>query len=358
LEQNFTTFRVEGELLLAFHIVLPRRVSLSEQSKLAAEDQSPRHALGLIAEQLNATVHQPVAGSASFSIKAAVLAPREMWSLAESVSESTRADDTVFCPSEAGGLQLAATYNRTAKRPKLALFSHNLDRPRAKFALKFWRLDRTIDLFIACSSYQIDFLKRYLRLSNDRVHFIWDHTDDQFFTPGPIIKKKRPLIISVGLEQRDYFTLAAATCNLDADVKISGFSQDARTGIFPTPLPTNMERRFYSWPELRQLYWDADLVVVSCRENKYAAGVQSLMEASACAKPIVVTTTTGLKGYINEAMVAVSPGDADQMQNAIRGILADPLASKTRASHAYATSRERFSMDRYVEEICQLLQTL
>ncbi|MEM5838768.1 hypothetical protein AAHH59_10735, partial [Pediococcus acidilactici] len=55
-----------------------------------------------------------------------------------------------------------------------------------------------------------------------------DQTDTIFFRPSPAsLDKPRPVIASVGLEKRDYRTLAAATSDLDVDVKISGFSRDA-----------------------------------------------------------------------------------------------------------------------------------
>jgi glycosyltransferase involved in cell wall biosynthesis len=269
-----------------------------------------------------------------------------------------RPSDTIFCASEAGGLQLAATYKGRSSRPRLALFAHNLDRPRARFAMGWWAIARTVDLFLACSEYQSEFLRRYLRLSDDRVRFIRDHTDDRFFTPGPARAKGRPLIVSVGLEQRDYTTLALATADLDVDVRISGFSQDARKGSFPDPLPTNMDRRFYSWPDLRQLYRDADVVVVSCHENTYAAGVQSLMEAACCKRPIIATATKGLSTYIGDAIVAVRPGEAAEMRQAITDVLRDPAAAEARAAKAYNVARRTFAMDRYVDEICRSLEAL
>jgi glycosyltransferase involved in cell wall biosynthesis len=343
---------------VAFHIVVPRRSNLAEQTQLAKNDQSPRHAVVCMADRLNARVHEPVATMAAPSLKDRILPTAELWALAEAVARAATSSDTIFCASEAAGLQLAATYKGRSSRPRLALFAHNLDRPRARFAMRWWTMARTVDLFLACSEYQIEFLRRYLRLSEDRVRFIWDHTDDRFFTPGPARAKSRPLIVSVGLEQRDYTTLALATADLDVDVRISGFSQDARKGSLPDPLPANMERRFYSWLDLRQLYRDADVVVVSCHENSYAAGVQSLMEASCCRRPIIATATKGLRSYIGDVMAAVRPGNATEMRQAITGVLRDPAATEARVAKSYEVARRTFAMDRYVDEICRSLEAL
>ena len=156
------------------------------------------------------------------------------------------------------------------------MFVHNLDRPRGRLALKLFGIKRSTELLLACSELQTSFLRDFLRTDQHQVKFIWDHTDIAFFCPGPAnVNKKRPLIVSVGLEQRDYQTLAAATGDMDVDVKISGFSEDAAVlrRTFPAEMPANMSRKFYEWLDLVQLYRDADVVVVSVLENKYAAGV-------------------------------------------------------------------------------------
>ena len=80
-----------------------------------------------------------------------------------------------------------------------------------------------------------------------------EQTDTQFFTPRPVSgEKKRQTVVSVGLEKRDYRLLAAATADLNVDVKISGFSKDAKalSQAFPDTMPENMSRKFYSWPDL------------------------------------------------------------------------------------------------------------
>ena len=79
----------------------------------------------------------------------------------------------------------------------------------------------------------------------------------------------------MGLERRDYRTLAQAVSGLDVDIRISGFSYHAAAMArsFPDPMPANMSCRFYSWPDLVQLYRDADVVVAPVFPSRYAAGV-------------------------------------------------------------------------------------
>jgi glycosyltransferase involved in cell wall biosynthesis len=318
---------------MSFHIVLPRRMNLAKIAAEAARGEAPRHAMGVLAEEL-------------------------LWTLARRVASQTGPGDSIFCSSEAGGFQLAAVLGGVSKRPRLVVFVHNVDRPKARFALKAWRLANKVDVFMACSQSQVEFLRDYLKLPDDRVRHVWDHTDTQFFTPGAQSPaKKRPLVVSVGLEQRDYKTLAAATRDLDLDVRISGFSKDASAmaRTFPEPLPANMSRRFYTWPDLVQLYRDADVVVVSCHENKYAAGVQSLMEATACGRPVIATATEGLRAYVRGAVVPVKPGDVHAMRAAVIAAVRDPEMSQV--PDRYREAARCYELSRYVSEITGALKT-
>jgi glycosyltransferase involved in cell wall biosynthesis len=344
---------------MAFRIVLPRKADVFKQMELAAQRLSPRHSIALLANDLQATVHEPD-GATPYPLRGRILPTDELWSLAAKVKEHAAPGDVIFCTSEAGGFHLAAQYAGISRRPKIAIFIHNVDRPRTKAAMRLWRIQKSVDLFIVCSRHQQEFLQSYLNLPEDRVRFIYDHTDDLFFTPGPTSSsKKRPMIVSVGLEQRDYRTLALATSNLDVDVRISGFSTDAKANsAFPDSLPANMERRFYEWPELVQLYRDADAVVVSCRENKYAAGVQSLMEGSSCGRPVIATKTTGLQSYLDDSVVTINPDSPNEMASAIQLVLSDPSRAQKLASAALLTAQNRYKMDRYVNEISVMLRHL
>lgn len=353
---------------MAFHIVLPRALDSAELAAVDPGGERPRMGFAMLARELGATLHAPEDGRASWSdsLRAKLVGPESMWLLARRLAESLGPGDAVFCGSEIGGLQMAEACRATAARgrgARLCLFVHNLDRPRGRAALKLFGVASRVELLLACSSLQTAFLRRYLGLPDSRARFIWDHTDTAFFSPGAASAqlKKRPLVVSVGLEQRDYQTLALATADLDVDVRISGFSEDAAAlqRTFPAVMPANMTRKFYTWPELVQLYRDADVVVVSVHENRYAAGVQSLMEAMACARPLVVTATAGLASYLDpSAMLTVPPADAAAMRAAIVTTLGDRQAAGRRAEEGRKIARQRHDIDRYVAEISSLVRGL
>lgn len=350
---------------MAFHIVLPRALKPEEAAAVDVGGDRPRMGFAVLARELGAALHSPQDQRASWfdALRARLIGPESMWALARQLAAGLGPGDAVFCGSEIGGLQMAAACGARGKGARLCVFVHNLDRPRGWAALRLFRVASRVDLLLACSDLQTAFLRRYLNVPASQARFIWDHTDTAFFSRGPKSSsaKKRPLIVSVGLEQRDYQTLALATADLDVDVRISGFSEDAAVlqRTFPAVMPANMSRRFYSWKDLVQLYRDADLVVVSVHENKYAAGVQTLMEAMACARPLVVTATAGLAGYLDpSAMLLVAPADAAAMRTAIVASLGNPEAAEKRAERGWELARSRHDMDRYVAEIAGHLRGL
>lgn len=349
---------------MAFHIAMPRRLSPQELAAVDVGGDRPRMAIAMLARELGAQMHAPggTAVSLADALRAKLAGPASLWAMAREIARKVAPGDVVFAGSEAGGLQIGQACAGLPGKPRVCMFVHNLDRPRGRAALRLFGTRRNTERLMACSELQTSFLRRFLGLGPSQVEFIWDHTDDAFFSPGPASPaKKRPLIVSVGLEQRDYRTLAAATADMDVDVKISGFSEDAEVlrRSFPDVLPDNMSRKFYEWHDLVQLYRDADVVVVSVHENKYAAGVQSLMEGMACGRPVVASATSGLRSYLDEDVVTTfPPGDAPALRAAIERTLADRAAAEARASKGLELARRRHGIDRFVAQIADSLRAL
>nr|WP_246556938.1 glycosyltransferase [Bradyrhizobium liaoningense] len=121
-----------------------------------------------------------------------------------------------------------------------------------------------------------------------------------------------------------------------------------------------MTRRFYSWPDLLQLYRNADVVVVSLFPNSYAAGVQGLMEGLACGRPIVATETKGLEKYLKAPgkIVTVEPGNASGMRSAIIKLLEDHDERERLSERGAMLAAERHQLERYVNEIAASLREL
>ncbi|MEG4418438.1 glycosyltransferase family 4 protein [Microcoleus sp. LAD1_D5] len=350
---------------MKYHLALGRKIDLDGIDRDAQLGKCPRHVLRALRDRLNATVHAPDGEAISLSDKllSKISSKPEHWAAARKLSKQVSSDDVIFCNGGDIGVPVAAMCGQLPNRPKIVVHFHNVDRPRGRLALKLFGLADKIDVFMACATPQADFLRSYLAIPESRILVLLDQTDTQFFTPGPVsAEKKRQTVVSVGLEKRDYRLLAAATADLDVDVKISGFSKDAKalSKAFPDTMPENMSRKFYEWPDLLQLYGDADVIAVCLVDNKYAAGVQALLEAMACKRPVVMTRTQGMVDYLAAPDIAkvVDVGDAAGLREAIVHLLKNPQEAESQAQRGYEMVVNQHSSERYVDVLAQKLRSL
>lgn len=350
---------------LKYHLLLSRPIDLKGVARDVQAGKCPRHMMWELSQRLGAAIHTPGAEPVlpQDKIRAKIAGRPEHWALARALSQQLKRDDVIFCTGEDIGIPVATLCGGKQDRPKIAVHFHNIDRPRGRAALKLFDLANSIDLFIVCASPQADFLRRYLRLPEERICIVADQTDTAFFTPGLADpNKRRPMIASIGLEQRNYHTLAEATQDLNIDVKTTGFSKDATAlaRAFPKTMPANMSRRFYDWPDLVQLYRDADLVAISLFENNYAAGIQGLLEAMACKRPVVIAQTNGLRDYLAPLGIAtlVNPGDPVGLRRAIVNLLKNPEEAEAQAQRGYEFVLKHYNSDRYIHDLATQLASI
>lgn len=351
---------------MTYHIIIGRHLDVEATAAAAREGLRPRHAVVDLAAALDARVHHPdgIAVSVTDTLRSQIMGRPEAWALARQLAGSAIVDgDVVYCTGEDVGIPIASVCAARKVEARIAVFVHNLDRPRSRVGLRMFGSAGNIALFIACSRHQTDFLAGYLGVPTERLVPVWDSIDMQFFTPGPAkAEKLRPLIVAAGLEKRDYRTLAEATRDLDVDVRITGFSTDAKLQgrAFPEEMPPNMKQDFYEWPDLVQLYRDADVVVVSTFPTTYAAGVQSLMEGMSCERPVVATSTQGLQEYVRDpkTVLAVEPGNSTEMSAAMKKILSGPDFASELAHSGRRQALDRFDQDRHVIYLEERLRAL
>lgn len=355
------TSGVTGEM--QYHIVLSRTnwEKTSEEIKLG---KRPLEYITLLQTKLDAPIHQPnIKVSSADKMRSKFLAGRpENWALARHLVKQFNSNDVVFCNAEQSSIPFAAYSAAKKDRPKLVSLFQNFDRPRNRFAARWLRIAQSIDVFVVGSKFQEDLVCRDLNLPKSRVLHLPQFVDTNFFTPGlPSPDKKRPIIASAGLENRDYRLVAAATKDMDLDVKICDTSRFAKRlrKSFPDVVPANMEFRYYEMRELVQLYRDADIFVMSVFESDYHAGSTSLIEAMACRRPIIATATKGLSSYLDpDAILTVQPGDVEGLKKAIFYLLNNPDEANRRAERAYQIVMERHSLEVYANTIANRMKEL
>lgn len=171
--------------------------------------------------------------------------------------------------------------------------------------------------------------------------------DLEFFRPGrragvaPDLAEvtRRPLVASAGLERRDYRTLAAALDGLDVDVRICAVSANARStsALLPDPVPPSMQFVELGMAELRDLYQQADLVVVPTVPNTIDAGYSVVMEAMACGRPVIATAQGQFLDQADAGLLRVAaPGDPEDLRRVVIELLGDREAATTLGKAARA----------------------
>jgi glycosyltransferase involved in cell wall biosynthesis len=353
------------------HIALSRKFDLETLQRKAEMGLCPRHTMWMLKQQLNALVHEPDQTQVTAVDRwcARIVGQPEHWAMARQISSNLTSDDIVLCAGEDIGLTLAILFAMRGIQAKLIVMIMAPERLRSRVLTKLLNWIKPIRLFMTNTQQKADFLQQHLCLANDRIFVYSEQTDAQFFVPqenSDVEKaclKQRPLIASAGLEQRDYRTLAAATQDLEVDVRICAVSPNASAATrvaFPEVMPSNMIARHYEWGELRELYQSADVVAVSLLYNHYSAGLTTLIEAIACRRPVVITRTPGLAERLIEmgVVTGVEAGDAEGLKQALSYLLEHPEIAAAQAQRAHDLFLREFTSDRFVESIAAQVRRL
>lgn len=203
--------------------------------------------------------------------------------------------DTIWCFMEIEGLVLALLFKIFRINKKLLLIAVEPLSPKSSlflFKLKVWTHFTTI---LPTNTYQAAELVRR-GVPAAKVVVLPYQVDSRYFT-NPIERlprSGRPLIVSVGLEARDYVTLIKAVTDLDVDVFVAAASLwSGDSAQFPAAIPPNVTVGKCGYQELKELYSRATLAVVPLRDSPYQHGITAIQEAMAMGLPVVVTRTRG-----------------------------------------------------------------
>lgn len=359
---------ISREVNLNYYIILTNIHAKRINEQCSPQSTLPKSDLLLLAESLGASFIEqydcPV--KPIDRIRAQLSSTPENWAFARAIASQLNPDDIVFCPGEEIGIPLVNVCGAKQERPKIIVWFHRITGLRSRLALKLFRIGQLVDLAVVSSRPNQIFLENHLNLTDEQILFWWHPINIDYFaskmSSASSANNPRPLVVSCGLEQRDYKLLAAATSELDLDVKVAGFSQfqSVVAKNFPQVMPENMSNKQYSLPELVKLYNDADVMVVCLKQNNGTSGVTVLLEAMACRKPVVCTRTKGLNDYLDDeqAITTIEPGDVIGLQKAILYLLDHPEEAQQRAERAYQLVHQRNNLEQQVDVLVQFIRTL
>lgn len=348
------------------YVLTSRRVDFDEIARRAEADESPAHLLRELARRLDAQILQP--GDAPVGrldrVLARIVGTPEQWAIARQTLRNASRGDFVFCNGEDIGLAVGLLNAGPRRgRVRLAFAVMAPERTRARWLLRLLHVVRAEPLLLTGVRRKADFLRTWVKADPKNVAYVAEQVDDQFFrtTDEPKTARPRPLIVSCGLEQRDYQTLIDAIAEQDVDVKICAvspnYTQNTRVRM-PQVVPDNVEMRHFEFPELRELYQQADVTVVPLLDNEYSAGITAMLEAMACGSPVVITRTPGLiEELADDGFVwAVPPNDPEAMWKTVDEVLSDPDRTKERTGAAVEHFHANFGTQPYLERVLDVLE--
>lgn len=209
--------------------------------------------------------------------------------------------DVVVTDGEHIGLPLALLLKLTRSRTPHITIGHRISAAKKRPFFRWLRVQSHLDAVVLHSRYQYELAIGELRFTPEQLALVPYQVDPDFWRPMPMIPEER-LIASAGLEFRDYPTLFQAVDGLDAKVVVAAASHwsKRRNTALMAPRPANVEVKSLDYHGLRDLLARASVVAVPVDDVDFQAGITTVLEAMAMAKPVVVTHSYGQTDVIED----------------------------------------------------------
>lgn len=272
--------------------------------------------------------------------------------------------DAVLTDGEQVGIPLALLWRFVRRRTTAhVMIVHILSVRKKSIPFRLLGLRRAVDAMIVYSSWQQRFASERLRMAPDRVVRSPYTVDTQFFAPSRATPSaaEAPVVATAGLERRDYSTLVEAARSLpEVEVVIAAASNwsTRRNELSMQELPANVDVRSLPYVPLRQLYADAAVVVMPLHDVEFQAGVTTILEAMAMAKPIVCTRTRGQTDVVTdgETGVYVPPGDPGALGDAVRALIDDPARAEALGAAGRRFVETACDVEVYAREVADVVE--
>jgi glycosyltransferase involved in cell wall biosynthesis len=230
--------------------------------------------------------------------------------------------DVILTDGEHIGIPLALLLQRMDARVPLVTIGHRLSTGKKRPFFRIARVQNRISRAIVHSSRQRDLAIERLGFRPDQVVLLPYQVDARFWRP--VSSPDERLIVSAGLEYRDYPTLFAAVAGLNAHVVIGAASRWSRrqnTALGPAR-PPNVQVGSFDYCGLRALYARAAIVVVPLDDVDFQAGVTTILEAMAMGKAVIATQTAGQTDVVSDRRAAMARAQPPMGRTSLLGELA------------------------------------
>jgi glycosyltransferase involved in cell wall biosynthesis len=268
--------------------------------------------------------------------------------------------DAVLTDGEHIGLPLALLLKLSRACTAHVTIGHRISAPKKRPLWRWARAWTHVDRILLHATLQRRIALEALGIPAERLVLVPYQVDTSFWDPAKVgadgVAEER-LIVSAGLELRDYPALFRAVDGLDARVSVAAASHwsKRRNSALDAPRPANVTVTSLDYARLRDLYARAAIVVVPVVETDFQAGVTTILEAMAMGKPVVVTRTSGQTDVIVDGANGVYVPVADPA--ALRSVLVRLLDDPTERARLGAAARETVTRFMRVDQFAERVAT-
>lgn len=237
------------------------------------------------------------------------------------------------------------------------------------FGLKQRLFERALppSLYLACSEFVAGDLRR--QLGSPRVEVLHNPVDVTRFDASPQLRAlgrrelgaqgERPVVLTVGRfapDKGQRFMVAAVPAVLARFPEaLFVFVGDgpARAEAERLAAPRRESFRFVGVKDDVRPYLAACDVYAQPSVNREGLGL-AVLEAMACARPVVASSLQGLGEAVGDAGRLVEPGDADRLAAAVVELLEDPAARAALGARARERVEREFSSNSIAERLASV----
>lgn len=214
------------------------------------------------------------------------------------------------------------------------------------------------DGIVAISEAERDALKMRFPHLKEKIIFLHEATDTDFFTPDTTPEKN--MILSVGNYARDFTTLIEASAGLKAELLLATKlikPEDQKT------LPSHVKVAHLSHDEVLRAYKEASMAVVSLNtKDTYfdSVGTLALGEAMAMGKATIVTHTKSMESYIDDGVngIFVERKNVEKMKESLKRLLEDSALRRRLGDNARHFALKNLDPDVFAEKLAIFLKTV
>jgi len=219
--------------------------------------------------------------------------------------------DVIVTDGEHIGIPLALLLKVAGANVPHITIGHRLTASKKRPFFRWLKVQSHISAVVLHSRYQYELASQHLGFSQEQLALVPYQVDPEFWQPTSAPEER--LIVSAGLEFRDYPTLFRAVDGLDARLIVAAASNwsKRRNTALSAPRPANVEVSSFDYHGLRALLARAAVVAVPVDDVDFQAGITTVLEAMAMGKPVVVTHSYGQTDVIEDRR-SVTRGATDR----------------------------------------------